>query len=198
MGIALFVTTITAFASVAGNYSNGYYMGHYQYPHWNNKLVGKQLVLNAKGRAAAYLCDIPATDAGTTQALCFDVPLFNMKTGAYVGILTDALADIVPVDGGGLTVVATSMFKFTEWRKQPTLTTRVLGNIQPVIDGIETMTHITGYIPGPGENNVLSGTKYFRHASGSARESGAVNLASFTGQPGDEVDIDFIWVITLD
>lgn len=175
---------------IKGGWSNQRFMG--------SQFIGKQLVLNAKGKATAYLCDIPATELGTTQALCFDVPLFNMKTGAYVGVLTDKLADVTPVDGGGLTVIATSTFKFTEWKKKPSFTTRVLGNVQPFIDGSESMTHVTGYIPYPGENNILSGTKQFRHASGSVRESGAVNLASFQGLPGDEVVIDFIWVINFD
>ena len=175
----------------------GFYKAAKRYGHERRAFVGKQLVLNAKGRATTYLCEIPATDLGTTQALCFDVPMFDMKTGAYVGILTDALADVMPVDGGGLVVTATSTFKFTEWRKQPSFTTRVLGNVQPLIDGSETMTHITGFMPNPGENNILSGTKRFSHATGSVRESGMVNLAGFHGQPGDEVVIDFVWVVTF-
>ena len=173
----------------------------YGYSHKNvaveRQFIGKQLVLNAKGKAETYLCEIPPTDIGTTQALCFDVPLFNMKTGAYVGTLTDALADVSPTDGGGLAVTATSTFTFTEWRKKPSFTTRVRGNVQPFVDGSEIMTHITGYAPYPGENNIISGTKQFQHATGSARESGAVNLTYFQGQPGDEVDIDFIWVISF-
>ena len=160
--------------------------------------VGKELVLNAKGEAAAYLCDIPPTESGATQALCFDVPLYNMKTGAYVGMLTDKLSDVTPTEGGGLTVIATSTFKFTEWRRQPSFTTRVLGNVQPFIEGSESMTHITGYIPSRGENNIIEGTGRFRYATGSARESGAANLSQFQGLPGDKVSVDFVWVIKFD
>ncbi len=166
--------------------------------HHANKFVGKELILNAKGRAAAYSCEIPATVLGTTTALCFNVPLYNMKTGAYVGTLVDRLADIIPQDGGGLLVTVTSTFKFTEWRKKPQITTRVLGNVQPFIQGSPTMTHLTGAIPSGGDNDVLSGTKRFHHATGVARESGAINLAGFQGQVGDEVVFDLIWNIKLD
>ena len=197
--ILFFVTLCIALPSFAGDrYKYGYGYGPAgKYKFWDRHSVGKQLVLNAKGKAETYLCETPPTDLGTTQALCFDVPLFNMKNGAYVGMLTDALSDVTPTDGGGLAVTATSTFKFTEWRKKPSFTTRVRGNVQPFIDGSETMTHITGYAPYPGENNIISGTKQFKYASGSARESGAVNLSQFQGQPGDEVDIDFIWVISF-
>ena len=162
--------------------------------------VGKQLVLNAKGTASAYACEIPATDLGTTQTLCFDVPIFNMKNGAYVGTLTDSLADVQhvdPLEPSRLLATITSVFHFTEWKRQPKLVTRVLGSVQPFTGGSPTMTHMTGGIPTPGDNNILSGTGRFTHASGEVRESGAVNLSGFHGQAGDEVVFDLIFVINL-
>lgn len=184
------ITAVPSQSAMAGIYGS--------YDIHSKSFVGKELILNAKGSATAYLCEIPPTDQGTTEALCFDVPLFNMKTGAYVGTLTDGLADVLPLTSGGLTATATSVFKFTEWRRKPSFTTRVHANVQPFIAGSESMTHLTGFMPNPGENNILSGTKQFRYASGSARESGAINLAAFQGLPGDEVNIDFIWVINFD
>lgn len=160
--------------------------------------VGKDLLLNAKGNAVAYQCNIPETELGTTTALCFDVPLFNMKTGAYVGTLKDRLADVIPQEGGGLLATVTSTFKFTRWKHRPQFTTRVLGNVQPFIEGSPTMTHLTGAIPSAGDNNILSGTKRFKHATGTVRESGAVNLSGFQGQVGDEVVFDLIWNIKFD
>jgi len=167
-------------------------------PYNANAFIGKELLLNAKGLAVAYSCPIPETVLGTTTALCFNVPLFNMKTGAYVGTLVDRLADIIPKEGGGLLVTVTSTFQFTEWKKKPQLTTRVLGNVQPFIEGSTTMTHLTGAIPSGGDNDILFGTKRFRHATGTARESGAINLSEFQGQVGDEVIFDLIWNIKLD
>ncbi len=164
----------------------------------HHAFVGKELLLNAKGNAVAYACEIPPTELGTSSALCFDIPLYNMKTGAYVGILKDRLADVTPQAGGGLLVTVTSTFKFTEWKKKPQFTTRVLGNVQPFIKGSPTMTHLTGAIPSAGDNDFLSGTKRFRHASGTARESGAINLSGFQGAVGDEVVFDLIWNIKFD
>lgn len=169
------------------------------YANKGNNFVGKELILNARGVATAFACDMPPTDLGTTQALCFNVPLYNMKTGAYVGTLLDKLADIVSADNGGLLATVTSTFQLTEWRRKPSLTTRVFGNIQPFLgNSSSSMTHLTGYIPTAGQSNILSGTGRFQHASGTARESGAVNLENFSGQPGDEVVFDLIWVIRLD
>ncbi len=166
--------------------------------HHTDAFVESGLILNAKGRAVAYACEIPPTALGTTTALCFDLPLYNMKTGAYVGVLQDRLADVIPQEGGGLLVTVTSTFRFTEWRSTPQLTTRVLGSVQPFIEGSPTMTHLTGAIPSAGDNNILSGTKRFTHATGTARESGAVNLAGFQGEVGDEVIFDLIWHIKFD
>ena len=159
--------------------------------------VGKELLLNAKGNATAYYCDIPPTDLGTRLAICFDIPLFNMKTGAYVGTMTEALADAIPADNGGLQATVTSTFSFTQWPGKPSMTTRVHGNAQPILGGSDSMTHLTGHIPSPGDNNIIAGTQRFSHAQGSARESGAVNLAHFQGQEGDEIVFDLIWVIHL-
>lgn len=192
----LFVLSIlgASTASAGGAYDRKY--GKFKYP--GAGFVGKELVLNARGEASAYLCDIPLSAAGAAPALCFDVPIFNMKTGAYVGMMTDRLSDVVHTDGGGLTVIATTTFTFTEWRRKPSFTTRVLGNVQPIIEGSESMTHITGYIPSGGENNIIEGTGRFRYATGSVRESGAANLSQFQGMPGDKVSFDFVWVIKFD
>lgn len=184
--------------------SNSVYagIGHNFAPAYANKgnnFVGKELLLNARGAATAFACEIPSTDLGTTQALCFNIPLYNMKTGAYVGTLLDKLADIVPADNGGLLATVTSTFQLTEWRRKPSFTTRVFGSVQPFLgNSSSSMTHLTGYIPTAGHSNILSGTGRFQHASGTARESGAVNLANFSGQPGDEVVFDLIWVIKFD
>lgn len=160
--------------------------------------IGKQMILNAKGNSTAYLCEVPPTVSGSTTALCFDLPLFDMRTGAYVGTITDALTDVVPLEGGGLTAIATSTFNFTQIPTNPSFTTRVLGNVQTIIKGSESMTHITGFIPGAGENNIIDSTGIFSYASGMARESGAVNLSTFQGQPGDKISADYLWVIKFD
>lgn len=156
----------------------------------------KRLVLNAKGVGTAYVCEIPPTALGTTIAYCFDVPLLNPNTGETVGMLTSSLADVVHVDPNEpsrMFATITSSFKLGSSK----LVTRGPGSVQPFTGGSPTMTHMTGAIPSPGENNVLYGTGRFVAATGSVRESGAVNLSVFRGQPGDNITYDLLFVITL-
>lgn len=157
---------------------------------------GKRLVLNAKGVGAAYVCEIPPTALGTTVAYCFDIPLLNPNTGETVGMLTSSLADVVHVDPNEpsrMFATITSSFQLGSFK----LVTRGPGSVQPFTGGSPTMTHMTGAIPSPGENNVLSGTGRFASATGSVRESGAVNLSAFRGQPGDKITYDLLFVIML-
>jgi len=174
-----------------------------EYPYdWqgNKQVATKILVLNAKGAAQAFPCQIPPTEVGTIEALCFHVPLINLKNGRRVGTLTDAFSDIV-VDNrypDGLVATVTSTFEFSSSRNS-SLTTRVIGNVQPFMAGSSpSMTHLTGFMPEVGENNVISGSGKFKDAKGTARESGAINLANFHGQPGDVIVFDLIWVIELE
>lgn len=156
----------------------------------------RQLVLNAKGEAQAYACEIPPTDLGTTQALCFDVPLFHPETGFYVGMMQDTLADVETPQTGSVIATATSTFTFSARHDDAAFTTRVRGQVQPLLLPSSQMTHMTSYIPEPGENNILSGNGCFSGFQASARESGAVNLTRFTGQVGDVIGYDLIWVIS--
>lgn len=167
---------------------------------YGNSYGNRQLVLNAKGVGTAYLCEIPPTALGTTTSLCFDISLINLKTGNYVGTLTSSLADVVQVDPNEpsrLFATITSLFQFTEWPGQPKLTARGPGSVQPFTGGSPTMTHMTGSIPSPGDNNILSGTGHFTFATGTVRESGAINLSVFREQPGDKITFDLLFVVTL-
>ncbi len=56
------------------------------------------------------------------------------------------------------------------------------------------MTHITGAIPRPGENSVLSGSGAFKGAAASVRISGAVNMSNFAN---GEITFDCIFVVTF-
>jgi len=169
---------------------------HYHHSLYN----GKNLVLNAKGEAAAYPCQIPPTDRGTTDALCFNIPLYNLKNGQIVGTLKDALTDfrINEAFPSGIIATVRSHFQFHDDDEHQLLVTGVIGSVQPFLEASTSMTHLTGFIPNKGDNNVLDGTGRFQDRSGTVRESGAVNLSKFTGKGGDVIGFDLIWVINFD
>jgi len=157
----------------------------------------KRMVLNAKGESEAYLCTIPSTTLGTTQALCFDVPLYDMKKNRYVGTMQDALADVQSSaeHPGALIATATSTFTFYKRTKSSSFTTRVLGQVQPFLQDNDEMTHMTSYYSTPNQNDIIAATGRFQNKRATARESGSINLSQFTGQPGDIVTYDLLWII---
>ena len=165
-----------------------------------HKHSAKNLVLNAKGLAQAYACEIAPTNIGTTEALCFDIPLYNLKNGNRIGILKDALTDFRanPDFPNGIIATVRSHFQFHRDHGKHTLTTEVIGSVQPFLEVSTSMTHLTGFIPGRSDNNIVSGTGRFEHAKGRVRESGAVNLSQFNGAPGSFIEFDLIWMIDFD
>jgi hypothetical protein len=149
-------------------------------------------VFNFVGTAKAQTCKIPRTDQGTTRTdLCFTAPLFEFRDGQLerVGTMTNTLADVREV-GDGLALTGTSFFHLPEGE----LVSRGTTTVQPVTAGSPTVTHITGAIPRPGENNVLSGTGAFKDAAASVRISGAVNMSNFDN---GEITFDCIFVVTF-
>ena len=64
---------------------------------------------------------------------------------------------------------------------------------QPVLAGSPEYTHIIGDYPAKGVNNIVSGTHWFRRASGQVRLSGAVNLLDLSNRK-----FNCIFVINLD
>ncbi len=159
------------------------------------KQGGKVLTLNVKGTGVAYTDTIPAIDGtGTSEATCFDVELYDLNNGFQIGTATDCLADIIDVhgDGDSMMLVGTTYFNFTGGGQ---IVTRGKTTVRQILHGENNFTHITGAEPSGG-NDILSGSKQFKKAEGSARLSGLVNLSKL-GSDG-EITFDCVFVINLD
>lgn len=153
---------------------------------------GHDLVVALRGTGEVAIQEIPETDQGTTEGLCFTVDLVDLATGNVIGDATDCLADIDPDAGGGMALTGTTIFNFPGG----TLVSRGRTSVQPVLDGSVDFTHITGAVPQDGENSVLSGTGRFNRATGSVRLSGAVNLSELDSD--GKITFDCVFVISLD
>lgn len=154
---------------------------------------GKRLVLNLVGSDEMYLAPVPGIGG---DAFCFDVDLFNAKTGQLVGTATDCLSDILS-SGDGLELTGTTTFNLP----QGTLVTRGFTTVQPVTQTTFTangdlITHITG--ASDVGNAILSGTKRFKNTEGTVRLSGMVDVSQFFGNPGDPIFFDCLFVIDLE
>jgi hypothetical protein len=151
---------------------------------------GHDLVVALRGTGEAFMAEIPETDAGTTEGLCFAVDLVDLATGNVIGDATDCLSDINP-DGDGMSLTGTTTFNFPGG----TLVSRGVTTVQPVLDGSVDFTHITGAVPQDGDNSVLSGSGRFNGASGQVRLSGAVNLAELDSD--GKITFDCVFVLSL-
>jgi hypothetical protein len=107
-----------------------------------------------------------------------------------IGSGSDCLSDITPSENGGMSLTATSFFHF----RRGTLVSRGLVTVQPKLHGLEEFTHVTGAAPSPYESNVIYGDGKFRHAAGSVRLSGLVNLERFGS---GYIDFDCVFIIDL-
>jgi hypothetical protein len=165
---------------------------------------GRSLVLQVKGTDVGEMRDIDTDGDGIaeTSATCFDVGLFDPRTGNQVGTATDCLWDIgVIIDddpanaplGWNLALTGTTFFNLPGG----TLVTQGLTTVRPVLqptdrDG-QTFTHVTG---ANGDGGIQYGMGRFGHDSGSARLSGLVNLARLASD--GEITFDCVFVLDLD
>ncbi|MFQ6029369.1 MAG: hypothetical protein ACE5Q6_17980 [Dehalococcoidia bacterium] len=132
---------------------------------------------------------------GALEALCFpNVDVVDVATGEIIGTGEDCLAEVGDGDNGGVLLTGTTFFNLPEGQ----LVSRGRTTVQPsneVAPG-SPITHITGAIPAPGTDQVISGTGKYGDASGTVRLSGAVDLSSFNGE-GTPIGFDCIFEITL-
>ncbi len=123
---------------------------------------------------------IPPTEQGSTEALCFRLPLVDATKNERVGTAFDCLSDIaLGPDGNGIIVTDTVILNFGGGR----IVTRDRVTIQPVIDGSPAFTHITGAIPLAGAINSLFTSGGFAGEVARVRVSGGVNLSRFGQTP---------------
>lgn len=153
-----------------------------------------QIVVNLRGTAHGY--DRYVSDAdGDGQpewARCFDVDLLHLPSKVVIGKATDCLSNIEVDAEGGIRLVGTTFFRL----RHGTLVSRGLTSVQATTHGSHGFTHITGAVPGQGDNSVLRGTGSFKNASGTVRLSGAVAMTP--DGPNGPITFDCIFVIDLD
>ena len=152
------------------------------------------ITVELRGTATGVGRSIENLDGVMKDMVCFDVDLFKPGTDKMVGEGTDCFDfDTLVSEGPGFTFSNTTFFHL----KGGTIVSQNRTTVQPVIDDSSAgsgVTHITGDIPDPTLNNIISTTGKFRKAAtGSVRLSGAADLSV----PGD-VTFSCIFVISLD
>lgn len=163
-----------------------------------NNNAGKHYVLNLIGSGEMYESTVPDIDGDgqDDSAMCFDVQLINVKNNQTIGYGTDCLSKVTPT-GTGVAVTATTFFHFPDGN----LITRGKTTVQPVFHPTTTpkgqpITHITG--ASSDTNSIIGGTGRFTGASGKVRLSGMVNMAEFSGNVGDPIGFDCLFIVDLD
>jgi hypothetical protein len=168
----------------------------------------KRMVVQLKGQAEAFLRDVPAPDGGQIlDAICFEVPMFDVRTNKQLGVAFDCLSDIDLSGDPRVALTDTTIFEF----KKGTLVSYGRVAIEPIkepnepdtepIGAAPDSTHITGSVPPPGTQNVIAeaGTNKFKGRTGSVRLSGAVNMSDFDAVAGvGSIVFDCLFVINLD
>ena len=160
--------------------------------------IGNNIVVLLAGEGSVDVSGNQFTQLGLVApegVLCFDIDLFDAKTGNVIGSGSDCLSDINPFENGGMSLTATTFFYFPGG----TLVSQGQVTVQPklpglVLDGLEEFTHVTGAAPSPSDNNVIYGDGKFKTAAGSVRLSGLVNLSKL----GSEGKIFFDCVFVID
>jgi hypothetical protein len=153
--------------------------------------LGNNIAVRLVGTGVAYGGNDLFDDFGLDPvgALCFDVDLVDIKTGNVIGAASDCLSDISGDPVEGLALTGTTFFYFPGGN----LVTRGLTTVQPTLHGSPDFTHITGAIPGEGENSVVYGDGKFAGAEGPARLSGTVNLSELDSD--EKIKFDCVFVI---
>ena len=119
----------------------------------------------------------------------------NVNTGEVIGKGDDCLSQVADGSNGGVILTGTTFFNLPEGQ----LVSRGRTTVQPSneIAAGSPYTHITGAIPAPGTNQVVSGTGDFSGSSGTVSLSGTVDLSNFAANPGDPVGFDCLFAINL-
>ena len=153
----------------------------------------KTMIVALRGTATGQMRPVPMTPQGSTMANCFDVQMVDLEKNRVIGMGTDCLSDVIP-EGAGVSLTGTAIFRFNEG----TLVTRGRTTVQPISATAmpSPSTHITGAIPVPGTNQVLSGTGKFQGKTGNVRLSGAVNMSQLADS--NRITFDCVFVIDLE
>ena len=165
---------------------------------------GRSVLVQLKGTAIGETRDIDTDGDGLpdTTATCFDIGLFDPRTGVQIGTASDCLSDInVVIDddpgnapmGWNMALTGTTFFHLPGG----TLVTQGLTTVRPALhptsQGGVTFTHVTG---ANGNGGIQYGTGKFKQAFGDARLSGLVNVSKLVTD--GEITFDCLFVIDLD
>jgi len=157
--------------------------------------LGNNIVVVLAGTGTAYDGAEKFAQLGLDPlggATCFDMGLFDAKTGNRIGSGSDCLSLITPSDSdNGLAMVATTFFHFPGG----TLVSRGQVSVQPVLHGSPEFTHVTGAVPGPDDNSVIYGDGKFEGAAGRVRLSGSVNMSALNTL--GQIFFDCVFIIDL-
>lgn len=168
------------------------------YAERNDSDAGKRLVLNLVGSGKMYQSSVPDIDGDGKDdpAMCFDVKLYDVHTNKIVGEGTDCLAMVTPV-GDSVALVGTTYFHLPGGTLVSRGETSVRSVFHPTVTprGM-TVSHITG--ASSDSNSIIDGTGRFANASGTVRLSGMVNMANFSGNVGERIEFDCLFVIDLE
>lgn len=152
-----------------------------------------KMVLRLKGTAVGEtrpIADLDG-DGNIDDGNCFDLDLFDVRTGDKIGTATDCLSKVNPV-GDGLALTGTAIFNLPDGK----ITSRALTSVQPTTHGSDGKTHITGAISTEGDNDIVEGTGQYSNATGSVRLSGAVDMTKVMSD--NEISFDCLFLIELD
>jgi len=153
------------------------------------------MILNLKGSAKGRIQEIPKiSGSGTTEAMCFTVPVYDMKTNKKVGTGSDCLADIVPKKDGSIALVGTTYFNFDS--PKSSIVTRGFTTVQPIVTKNPkpiSATHITGSVSNSRKNGVIEGTGKYKNLKANVRLSGIVGMGKFKSD--NRIDFDCIFVV---
>jgi len=157
---------------------------------------GKHYVLNLVGTSAPTSAMVSDPEGGEMLADCYEVNLIDMKKQKRIGTAVDCLSvQEVIGDFDTIRLIGTTTFHLPKGSFTTQGATTVAKAKQPTVSpSIGDITHITG-AAGAG-NAVIDGTRKFKHATGTSRLSGLVNLGSLL--VNGEITFDCIFVVELD
>jgi len=163
----------------------------------------RSVILQVKGTAVGEMREIDSNGDGTldTMANCFEVELYDPRTGRQIGTATDCLSEVNMVldeDPGNAPMGWNMALTGTTFFHLPggTLVTQGLTTVRPALHptsrGGLTFTHVTG---ANGDGGIRYGTGKFAKVSGDARLSGLVNLSKLVTD--GEITFDCLFVVEL-
>ncbi len=139
-------------------------------------------------------------DINGTMMMCFDGVFVDLATDHVVGTGSDCL-DLNSIEGGNPFAGESFVISNTTIFNLPggTIMSRQRTTVAPVVQGTGEQemvaTHVTGDLS---RGVILSGTGRFKHATGTVRLHGAVDMSLFDGTEGSPIGFNCVFMLDLD